>query len=78
MAAEYIDTSARAHPETGFFQKLVRAFDSIDRARVAGRTCNRLTNMSDAELASRGIRREDIPQIVIQQLQGCTPTQSDY
>jgi uncharacterized protein YjiS (DUF1127 family) len=78
MAAEYFDTSARAHSETGFFQKLARAFDSIDRARAARRTCNRLNNMSDAELASRGIRREDIPKIVIQQLQGCTPTQSDY
>jgi hypothetical protein len=32
--------------------------------------------MSDAELASRGIQREDIPQIVIQQLLGHTPTQN--
>ncbi len=66
MAVDYFDASARTSLETRFFQTLARAPDSINRATAAGHTCEHLTNMSDAELASRGIQREDIPQIVIQ------------
>lgn len=75
MAVDYFDAPARARLGT---RSLARALGSIDRARAAGHTCNRLTNLSDAELAGRGIRREDIPQIVIQQLLGHTPTQSGH
>ena len=56
------------HLGTGFIQTLVRALGSIGRAKAAEHTYNRLTNMSDAGLASRGVQREDIRQIVIQQL----------
>jgi uncharacterized protein YjiS (DUF1127 family) len=78
MSAEYFDAPARRRLGAGFFQKLAHALDNIDRARAAGRTCNRLTNMSDAQLASYGIKREDIPQIVIQQLHGRNSTQSGH
>ena len=78
MAAEYFDAPARTRLETGFIQTLVHALGSIDRARAAKHTCNRLTDMSAAELASRGIQREDIPQIVIQHLLGRIPTQSGH
>ncbi len=78
MAGEYFDASVRTRLETGFIQTLGRALDSIDRARAAGHTCNCLANMSDAELASRGIQREDIPKIVIEQLLGPIPTHSGH
>ena len=78
MSAEYFDAPARRRRGVGFFQKLAHALDNIDRARAAGRTCNRLTNMSDALLASYGIKREDIPQIVIQQLHGHNLTQNGH
>ena len=57
MAAEYFDAPAHPHLATRLIQTLVRAFGSIERARAAGHTCNRLTNMSDAALARRGLRR---------------------
>ena len=78
MPAEYFDASARRQLGAGFFQKIAHALDNIDRAWAAGRTCNRLANMSDAQLASYGIKREDIPQIVIQQLLGRNSTQSGH
>ena len=78
MASDYFCAPARARLGTGFIQTLDRALGSIDRARSAGHTCNRLTNMSDAELAGRGIQREDIPQIVIQRLLGRISTQSGH
>ena len=76
MAVDYFDAPKRTNLGTRFFQSLARALDSINRATAAGHTCERLANMSDAELARRGIRREDIPQIVIRQLHGDVPTQS--
>ncbi len=78
MAAEYIDAPARTSLGTRLIQSLTDALDSINRATAAGRTCESLANMSDADLASRGIQREDIPQIVIQQLLGRIPTQSGH
>ncbi len=77
MAVEYFDAPARTGLGTRFIRSLTGALDSINRATAAGRTCERLTNMSDAELASRGIQREDIPEIVIRQLQGHAPAQSN-
>lgn len=76
MAVEYFDTPARTGLGTRFIRTLTGALDSIHRATAAGRTCERLANMSDAELASRGIQREDIPKIVIRQLQGQAPEES--
>ena len=76
MAVDYFDVPARTNLGTRFIQSLTGALDSINRATAAGRTCEHLANMSDAELARRGIRREDIPQIVIRQLHGDVPTQS--
>ena len=76
MAVDYFEAPARTGLATRFFQSLARALDSINRATAAGHTCERLANMSDAELARHGIRREDIPQIVIRQLHGDVPTQS--
>ncbi len=68
MAVEYFDNPAHIRPASGFFQTLNRVLGSVGRAMAAEHTYLRLANMSDAGLASRGIRREDIPQIVIQQL----------
>lgn len=76
MAVDYFDAPARTNPVTRFIRSLAGAFDSINRATAAGRTCEYLANMSDAELGDRGIRREDIPQIVMQQLLGGADTQS--
>ena len=76
MAVDYFDAPKRTNLGTRFFQSLARALDSINRATAAGRTCEGLFNLSDAELARRGIQREDIPQIVIQQLLGHTATQN--
>ena len=78
IAVEYFDAPARSRPVTVIIQKLFRALGSVGRARAAGHTYNRLANMSDAGLASRGIQREDIPQIVIQQLLGRLATQSSH
>ena len=78
MAVDYFDAPARINLGTRFIQSLTGALDSINRATAAGRTCESLANMSDAELASRGIRREEIPEIVIQQLLVHTPTQSGH
>ncbi len=78
MAVHYFDAPARTNLGTRLIQSLTGALDSINRATAAGRTCESLASMSDAELASRGIRREDIPEIVIQQLLGHTPTQSGH
>ena len=74
MTVGYFDAPARTGLGTRFIQSLAGALDSINRATAAGRTYERLTNMSDAELARRGIQRKDIPQIVIQQLHGHTGT----
>jgi hypothetical protein len=68
MAVEYFDAPARARLGTGFIRTLDRALGGIGRAKAAEHTYNRLANMSDAGLASRGIQREDIPKITIQQL----------
>ena len=68
MAVEYFDAPARNGLGTGFIQTLVRALGSIGRAKTAEHTYTHLANMSDAELASRGVQRKDIRQIVIQQL----------
>ncbi len=77
MAVDYFDAPARTGLGTRFIRSLTGALDSINRATAAGRTCEHLTNMSDAELASRGILREDIPEIVIRQLQGQAPAESN-
>ena len=78
MAVEYFDAPARSRLGTGFIQTLVRAIGGIGRAKAAEHTFNRLSNMSDAGLASRGIWREDISQFAIQQLLGRNPTQSGF
>ncbi len=76
MAVGYFDAPVRTGLGTRFIQSLAGALDSINRATAAGRTCENLSSMSDAELARHGIQREDIPQIVIQQLLGHTVTQN--
>ncbi len=76
MAVGYFDAPVRTGMGTRFFQSLAGALDSINRAAAAGRTCERLASMSDAELAKHGIQRNDIPKIVIQQLHGHTATQN--
>jgi len=68
MAVEYFDAPARTHRGTGFIQNLGHALGGIGRAKAAAHTYDRLSNMSDAGLARRGIQREDIRQIVIGQL----------
>lgn len=78
MASEYFDAHAHTRLESGVVRSLARALDSIDRARAAGDTCNRLTNLSDDELAGRGMKREDIPRIVINQLLGRAPAQRSH
>ena len=68
MAVAHFDIPAPARLGAGFIQTLVRVLGSIGRAKAAERTYNDLANMNDAGLASRGLQREDIPKIVIQEL----------
>lgn len=53
----------------GFFQPMVDAVlslsDSLNRACVASREYENLSQMSDAQLASRGLDRESIGEYVV-------------
>ena len=54
-------------PQTrkGFFRPIVEFLDGIRLARAMAHRYDVLSAMSDAELARRGIKREDIPRIAV-------------
>jgi hypothetical protein len=57
------------HETPAFLQRLSRAFSAffagIEEARVLAQRFESLSRLSDAELAARGIKRENIPQAVL-------------
>jgi hypothetical protein len=63
--------SQLVHEAPAFLQRIGQAFSDfvagIDDARVMAARFKALSDLSDAQLAARGLRREDIPQAVIDQ-----------
>jgi hypothetical protein len=49
----------------GFFRPIAEFLDGIRLARAMAHRYDVLSAMSDAELARRGIKREDIPRIAV-------------
>ena len=53
----------------GFLQRLAQScsafFDGIAEARIMADRYQTLSRMTDAQLAQRGLRREEIPQAVL-------------
>ena len=64
-----IALSQLVHQAPAFFQRIAAKFaaffDGIEEAHLMAERYKRLSAMSDAQLAARGIRREDIPQAVL-------------
>jgi hypothetical protein len=46
-------------------QRISAFFDGIEEARLMAHRFKSLSQMTDAQLAARGLRREDIPQAVL-------------
>jgi len=46
-------------------QRITAFFDGIGEARVMAQRFKTLSQLTDAQLAARGLRREDIPQAVL-------------
>jgi hypothetical protein len=47
------------------FQHITAFLDSIEEARLMAHRFKTLSQMTDAQLAARGLRRENIPQAVL-------------
>ena len=56
---------ARPRRRNSFFRPFVEFLDSIRLARAMAHRYEVLSRKSDAELAAAGIRREDIPRLVV-------------
>jgi uncharacterized protein YjiS (DUF1127 family) len=46
-------------------QRIGAFFDGIEEARLMAQRFKSLSQMTDAQLAARGLKREDIPQAVL-------------
>ena len=46
-------------------QRIAAFFDGIEEARAMAHRYKTLSQMTDAQLAARGLKREDIPQAVL-------------
>ncbi|HEY7766409.1 MAG TPA: DUF1127 domain-containing protein [Aestuariivirgaceae bacterium] len=46
-------------------QRLTAFFEGLDEARLMSQRYKTLSQMTDAQLAARGLRREEIPQAVL-------------
>jgi uncharacterized protein YjiS (DUF1127 family) len=64
-----IALSQLVHQAPAFLQRIsqrIAAFiDGIEEARLMAQRFKSLSQMTDAQLAARGLRREDIPQAVL-------------
>ena len=64
-----IALSQLVHQAPAFLQrisaKIAAFFDGIEEAQVMATRYKLLSEMSDGQLAARGLRREDIPQAVL-------------
>ena len=62
-------TPATAGPgglsRNGFFRPIVEFFNGIRQALAMAHRYDVLSHLSDAELAARRIKREDIPRLVV-------------
>ncbi len=47
-------------------QRIVAFFEGLDEARVMAQRYRAFSQMSDAQLASRGLTRQDIPRAVLE------------
>ena len=56
---------ARPRRRNSFFRPFVEFLDGIRLARAMAHRYEVLSRKSDAELAAAGIRREDIPRLVV-------------
>ena len=55
----------RARARNGFFRPIVELFNGIRQALAMAHRYDVLSHLSDAELAARRIKREDIPRLVV-------------
>ena len=53
------------HSRNGFFRPIVEFVDGIRQALAMAHRYDVLSHLSDAELAARRIKREDIPRLVV-------------
>ena len=64
-----IALSQLVHRAPAFFQRISQRisafFDGIEEARLMAQRYKTLSQMTDTQLAARGLKREDIPQAVL-------------
>ena len=64
-----IALSQLVHQAPAFFQRISQRisafFDGIEEAHLMATRYKALAQMTDAQLAARGLKREDIPQAVL-------------
>jgi hypothetical protein len=64
-----IALSRLIHRTPAFLERMAQRFneffDGIDEARLMAHRFKSLSRMTDAQLAARGLRREEIPQAVL-------------
>jgi uncharacterized protein YjiS (DUF1127 family) len=64
-----IALSQLVHEAPAFFQRISQRiaafFEGIEEARLMAHRYKALSQMTDAQLAARGLKREDIPQAVL-------------
>jgi hypothetical protein len=64
-----IALSQLVHEAPAFFQRISQRiaafFDGIEEARQMAHRYKTLSQMTDTQLAARGLKREDIPQAVL-------------
>jgi uncharacterized protein YjiS (DUF1127 family) len=64
-----IALSQLVHRTPALLERLARSitafFDGIEEARAMAQRFKTLSQMTDGQLAARGLRREDIPQAVL-------------
>jgi hypothetical protein len=57
--------SDRAYPRRSFKRLVRNLIDGFREAQRVSHRYERLSHLSDAELAARGMRREDLPRIAL-------------
>jgi hypothetical protein len=71
-APSHVPSSSHGTPErtpiSDLFSGIVRFFDSLVASQKAVARYERLAHLSDAELGARGLKREDIPRHVFEDI----------
>ncbi len=56
-------SSERGHPRRGFIRLVLDFIDGFREARVVAHRYRQLSHLSDDQLTTLGLRREDLPRI---------------